>query len=509
MQLHQRFIEVAKANSKKIAIHDIATEKEITYEKMHIVSLILAKKISKYKSKYIGIMVPTSAGCMLSVLGSLMAGKVPAMINYSTGARENAIYAQEKCSFKTIITSKKLLEKIKIEPIDGMIFLEDIVASFSLLDKLPALFNSKLPSKLLTQKIHAGSIEDEAVILFTSGSEREPKAVQLSHKNIMHNLNTLPAMIGLTKDDIFLSNLPLFHVFGTTANFWLPLIMGATLVTYPNPLDYKIICKLAKDYKITVLAGTPAFYHGYLKKSRTGDFSSIRYALSGADVLTKQLYDGFLEKHNLKLYNAYGTTETSPAITISTPENNKFGSVGKALDGVQIEIRDRETDAVLENGKVGKIYVKGDNVMIGYLGDLEETSRSIHNGWYDTGDMGMMDDDGFLWHKGRLKRFVKVAGEMVSLVKVEEILTEVLPEGVICCVVDVPNPTKGADVVAAVTTGEFDKKKVLKQMKKNLPSIAVPKEFYIIEDIPMMGSGKVNFREVEAICRERQKNGTK
>ncbi len=504
MQLHQKFIEVAKANLKKIAVHDIATEKDITYEKMLIVSLILAKKISKFKSKYIGIMVPTSAGCMLSVIGSLMAGKVPAMINYSTGARENAKYAQEKCSFKTIITSRKLLEKIKVKPIDGMIFLEDIVASLSLLDKLPALFKSKLPTNVLTKKVHASSIEDEAVILFTSGSEKEPKAVQLSHKNITHNLETLPATVGLTKEDIFLSNLPLFHVFGTTANFWLPLTMGATSVTYPNPLDYKIVCRLVKEYNITVMAGTPAFYHGYLKKSRKGDFSSIRYALSGADILTKQLYDGFLEKHELTLHNAYGTTETSPAITISTPEDNKFGSVGKALNGVQIEIRDRETDATLEVGSVGKIYVKGDNVMTGYLGDLEETSRSIHNGWYDTGDMGMIDEDGFLWHKGRLKRFVKVAGEMVSLVRVEETLTEILPEGVVCCVVDVPNPTKGADVVAAVTTGEFDKKKVIKQLKKDLPAIAIPKEFHIIEDIPMMGSGKVNFREVEKICRKRQ-----
>ena len=169
---------------------------------------------------------------------------------------------------------------------------------------------------------------------------------------------------------------------------------------------------------------------------------------------------------------------------------------------MEVKIIDVDTDEKLPVGEVGKILVKGDMVMKGYLGDLEETSLRIHKDWYDTGDMGMLDEDGYLWHKGRLKRFVKVGGEMISLVKVEEVLNKYLPEDVICCVVDVPNPTKGADVVAAVTTGEFDTRKVLKKMAHDLPGIAIPKEFHILEDIPMMGSGKVNFREVEKVCRE-------
>ena len=179
--------------------------------------------------------------------------------------------------------------------------------------------------------------------------------------------------------------------------------------------------------------------------------------------------------------------------------------MGKPIPGVQVKILNLETDDELPANTVGKIFVKGDMVTGGYLGDLEETSLHMRKGWYDTGDMGLIDEDGFLWHKGRLKRFVKVGGEMVSLVKVEQVLDKYLPKEVICCVVDVPNPTKGADVVAAVTTGEINKRKILKQMAEELPAIAIPKEFYVIEDIPIMGTGKVNFRAVEAICREIQK----
>ncbi len=507
MQLHQRFIHTAKKHSGKIAVHDTATERKLTYERMLIVSLIMAKRFKKIKTQYVGIMVPTSAGCMLSNLGLLMAGKTPVMINYATGARENALYAQDRCSFKTIITSKKLLEKLNLEPVDGMIFLEDMVASIGLMEKLPALIKSKMPEKVIMKSVHGGDMEETAVILFTSGSEKEPKSVQLSHKNIGHNLDGIPKIVDLGPDDVFLASLPLFHVFGLTANFWLPITLGTSIVSYPNPLEFKIICGLVKEHKVSIMTGTPSFFHGYLKKSQPGDFSSLKAALSGADTLAPQVYEGFMEKHNIKILDAYGTTETSPAISINTPTVNKKGTVGKPIPGVKVRIMDVETNEELPVNQVGRILVKGDMVMKGYLGDLEETAMRIHGGWYDTGDMGMLDEEGFLWHKGRLKRFVKVGGEMVSLVRVEEVLNKYIPEGVLCCVVDVPNPTKGADIVAAITTADFNRKKLIKEMSKDLPQIALPKHFYVLEDIPVMGSGKVNFREVEKICRKLRAEG--
>ncbi|NQT65044.1 MAG: AMP-binding protein [FCB group bacterium] len=509
MQLQQKFVEVAKKHSKKIAVYDQATGKDLSYDRMLIAALIFAGRFKKFKSKYLGIMVPTSAGCLISTLGALMAGKIPVMINYSTGARENSIYAQEKCSFKTIVTSQKLLEKINCEPVEGMVYLEDIMASLSTPEKLKAALTSKLPKSMLQSKIGHGDENSTSVVLFTSGSEKEPKAVQLTHKNIFHNISTIPKIIDVTEDDVFAGTLPLFHVFGITTNFWLPFYLGASIITHANPLDYSAIVKSIVDYKITILIGTPTFFHGYQRKSKPGELSSIRYAIAGADKLTEKLRLSFQKDHGIEILEGYGATETSPVVSVNVPGANKPGSIGKPLPGVQVKILDRETDKELSAGKEGKILVKGDLIMKGYLGDIEETSMHIHDGWYDTGDMGVIDEDGYLWHRGRLKRFVKVGGEMVSLVKVEEVLTKLLPEGIICCVVDVPNPKKGADVVAAVATGEFDRKKILHNMAKELPAIAVPKEFYIIEDIPIMGSGKVAFREVEKICRERQENGEK
>ncbi len=509
MQLQEMFVGTAKKYASKIAVYDQATGKDIPYARMLIASLILAKKFHKHKGKYIGIMVPTSAGCMLSVIGSLMSGKIPVMINYSTGARENSIYAQEKCSFKTIITSKKLCDKINCEHVDGMVYLEEIMPSITIFDKLGALFKSKLPTKMLQSAVNHGDDDETSVILFTSGSEKEPKAVQLTHKNIAHNLINVPNVIDVNDKDIFAGTLPLFHIFGLTTNFWLPLSLGCSIIAHANPLDYKAIVDSVKKYKITIIIGTPTFFYGYLKKADPGDFSCVRYAIAGADKLTDKLRNTYIKEHNLEILEGYGATETSPVVSVNVPGANKPGSIGKPLPGVQVKILDRETDEELPANEEGKIFVKGDLISVGYLGDIEETSIRMHGGWYDTGDMGVMDEDGFLWHRGRLRRFVKVGGEMVSLVKVEEVLNKLLPEEVICCVVDVPNPYKGSDVVAAVATGEFDRKKILKQMAKELPAIAIPKEFYIIEDIPLMGSGKVAFREVERMCRERQANGKK
>ncbi|KAF5048194.1 Bifunctional protein Aas [anaerobic digester metagenome] len=503
LQLHQRFIQSAKRFPKRIAVYDKATMTDYTYSKMLIASFILKEYIGKLKSRYIGILLPTGVGAMLTILGTMMKGKIPVMINYATGAIENCRYAREKCQFKTIITSRKLLEKLNVQPIDHMIFVEDILAGVGLVDKLKAAALSMLPFPVLKDMVHHGDISEISVILFTSGSEKEPRAVQLSHRNILHNVNAFPTMIDINENDVFASILPMFHVFGLTVDFWLPALIGASMVTYPNPLDYKTVCQYVRDYKVTFIAATPAFFYGYLQKSEPGDFASVKIAIAGADKLPDKVYEGFQKKHGITLLEGYGTTETSPVIATTYPGSHKVGSIGRPIPNTQVRIIDIQTDKILGPNQEGKILVKGDLVMEGYLHDLEETSLRIRNGWYDTGDIGMMDEDGFMYHRGRLKRFVKVGGEMVSLVKVEDILSQHLPEDVICCVVDVPNPTKGADVVAAVANGDFDIHKVMKQLKKELPSIAIPKQFYVIDDIPMMASGKVNFRAVEKICRDK------
>lgn len=495
MLLHQHFVRVAKKYGNKLAFIDRTSDRRITYSRALIASLILAEKMKKYGDGFTGIMIPTSAGCALSVLGVLMSGRIPVMINYSTGAVNNAVYAQGKCNFKTIITSRALIEKINCPVIDGMVFIEDIMEGISGGEKLKAALIAKLPAALILRTVHGGHEDENSAILFTSGSEKEPRAVQLTHRNIVSNIRSFSKVMKMFDSDIILANLPYFHVFGLTVNLWTPLYFGMTIVAYANPLDYKMICSVLREEKPTVMAGTPGFLKGYLRKSDPGDFRSVRLLVSGADKCPDVLRREFLERHGITLYEGYGATETSPVISANTPEQNRPGSVGKVLPGIMIRIENYETGRECRIGEVGRILVKGDSVMKGYLDDFEETSMRIRHGWYDTGDMGYLDKDGFLWHKGRLRRFVKIGGEMISLVKVEDVLQETLPEDVSCSVVEIPDALKGVKIVAAVTR-KVDERKIVKTMSALLPNIALPKQFVVIEELPRMGSGKVDFRRV-------------
>ncbi len=502
MLLHQHFVKVAKRYQNKLAFIDRTSDKRVTYSKALIASLILSEKFKKFPEGFLGIMIPTSAGCALCVLGTLMCGKTPVMINYSTGAANNALYAQKKCNFKTIITSKALLEKINCPVLDGMIFIEDIMETISKSEKIKAALKSKMPTPLLLKMIHKGNEDDNIVILFTSGSEKEPKAVQLTHRNISSNIKSFSSVLKMYDTDIMLANLPYFHVFGLTVNLWTPLHIGMTIVSYANPLDYKMICTILREERPSVMVGTPSFLWGYLRKSEPGDFKSIRLIVSGADKCPDILRKEFYDKHGIVLYEGYGTTETSPVISVNTPERNKPGSVGTILPDVKVYIENYETGKECGVGEVGRIMVKGDLVMKGYLDDFEETSMRIRHGWYDTGDMGYFDEDGYLWHAGRLKRFVKIGGEMISLVNVEDVLEKILPDGVFCSVVEVPDALKGVRIVATVTR-KIDEKKILKKMSEYLPNIALPKQFIVIEDLPRMGSGKIDFRSVTNIVQEK------
>jgi acyl-[acyl-carrier-protein]-phospholipid O-acyltransferase/long-chain-fatty-acid--[acyl-carrier-protein] ligase len=506
MFLHHEFVKAAKKYSKKPAIIDKTLGRDVSYGKLLIGSLILAKKIKKYKDGFIGVMIPNTIGSHLTTLGVVMAGKVPVMINYSTGAADNCRYAQNKCGFKTIITSRALLEKIGCELVQGMVFLEDLRESISVADKLKAAVRSKMPTGLIIKSLPPAHIDDDIVILFTSGSEKEPKAVQLTHKNIGSNIKDLTAICKFTSDDSVMSILPLFHIFGYNGNFWLPLVLGVTLVSFANPLDYAKIPELIREEKVTILAGTPLFLAGYLRRSKPGDFESLRLVILGADKAPEKLRKGYREMHNIDIMEGYGCTETSPAISFNFPGANTPGSVGQPLPSVRVKITDIDTGEELGPGQEGKILAKGDLIMKGYFDDLEETSLRIRDGWYETGDIGVLDEDGYLWHKGRLKRFVKIGGEMVSLVRTETALDELLAEDVNCCIVEVPDSLKGAKIIAAVTE-EVDKKKMIKELSKTLPPIAIPKEFIFFPQLPKMGSGKVDFRTITEMVRDHLTGG--
>lgn len=501
MLLHQQFIRMAKKHSDKLAIIDRTTDKRVTYSKALIGSLILSKKFQIYDNGFLGIMIPTSAGSALATVAALMSGRIPVMINYSTGAETNAKYAQQKCKFKTIITSKALLEKINCPVLDGMVMIEDIMAGITTGQKITAALKSKLPVRLLLNLVHKGDENETAAILFTSGSEKDPKAVQLSHLNISSNIENFSNYVNINESDIILANLVFFHVFGLTVNLWVTLTRGMTMVTYANPLDFQTICTIAKEEKPTIMVGTPSFFWGYLHKSEKGDFESIRIMVSGADKCPDALREGFKSKHGVTLLEGYGATETSPVISVNSFEHNRPGSTGKVIPGATVKVENFETGEMCKVREVGKILVKGDLVMKGYYDDPELTADALVDGWYNTGDMGYFDEDDFLWHAGRFKRFVKIGGEMVSLVKVENTLEKHLPMGVSCCVVDVSDEIRGSSIIATVTI-EVNKSEILKKMGDELPNIALPKHFLVIRELPMMSSGKIDFRSVTKIVQE-------
>ncbi len=505
MLLHQQFVRTAKKHSKKFAIKDKATKSNVTYGRALIGALILSKKFNKYDKGYLGIMIPTSAGCALATVGTIMSGRVPVMINYSTGAENNAKYAQEKCNFKTIITSKALLDKINCPVIEGMVMIEDIMKSVTTGDKLKAALKTKLPVGMILNGIHKGSEDDNVAILFTSGSEKDPKVVQLTHRNLASNIQNFCDYVSINETDTLLANLVFFHIFGLTVNLWVTFVKGMTMITYSNPTEFQTISNIAKEERPTIMVGTPSFFWGYLQKSEPGDFKSVRVMVAGADKCPDALRDGFMKKHGVTLLEGYGTTETSPVVSVNSHEYNRPGSIGKVLPNVSVRIEHLETGKECDPGEVGKILVKGDLVMKGYLNEPELTAEVLVDGWYNTGDMGYLDADRYLWHSGRFKRFVKIGGEMVSLVKVENVMEQYLPEGVSCCIVEIPDEIKGATIVAAVTK-TINKVAILRKMGEELPNIALPRQFFVIDELPMMGTGKIDFRTVTEMVHDMVKN---
>jgi len=501
MTLVESFVRVAKQQGDRLAIVDRATGQRVTYKAALLRALILSRRFEAYDPGFIGVMIPNSAGAILTVIAALMTGRVPVMINYSTGAARNCQTAQRRLGFRTIITSRRLLEKIKCPEVDGMVFLEDVASSVSALAKFAGALRAGQSADRICRTLPAAGDDDNAVILFTSGSERTPKVVPLTHRNFQANLEGLHGVLEFGPSDVILGNLPHFHVFGINTGLWLPLITGATVVTVPSPLEFRAVCAAIREERLTMVIGTPAFLAGYLQKSEPGDFDSVRLLITGADKCPEALRRQFWERHRIVLLEGYGTTETSPVIAVNSPAHNRPGSVGRVLPNLEVRLEHWDTGEACPTGSIGKILVKGPSVMNGYFDDFEATSMRLHRGWYDTQDMGYMDADGYLWHVGRLARFLKIGGEMVSLPLVEDILQRALPPGVDGVVVEVPDASRGSRVVAVVTEG-VDQREVLRQMGGELPNIAMPRQFVVVPELPKMPSGKIDYRNLTETVRE-------
>jgi acyl-[acyl-carrier-protein]-phospholipid O-acyltransferase/long-chain-fatty-acid--[acyl-carrier-protein] ligase len=462
--------------------------------------------------QHVGLLLPPSAGGVLANLALSLLGKVPVNLNY-TAAEGSLRSAVQQCGITTIITSRAFLEKVPSLPqLDGMIMLEDLLPTISSRDKLLALFKARLfPARLLCNR-EGFTADSVATIIFSSGSTGEPKGVMLTHHNIMSNIEAFRMVFRATLNDNVCSALPFFHSLGFTATLWFPLVTGFSAAYHSNPMDGEKIAQVVREHRSTILLATPTFLLAYLRRAKREDFASLRLVITGAEKLKGKVADSFEEKFGVRPMEGYGATELSPVITLSLPDvevggvrqyGAKEGSVGHPIPGVAIRVVDPESGALLKPGEAGLMLVRGPNVMLGYLGQPGKTAEVVRDGWYVTGDIGIMDDDGFIRITDRMSRFSKIGGEMVPHGVVEDELHSRLNLTGVVAVTAVPDEKKGEKLVVLYAREAADAETLQRHMAESaLPNLWKPgRDCYLeVESLPILGTGKLDLKGIKEIA---------
>ena len=507
--LGKRFIQTTKKNWSCRAVTD-TTGRTLTYGQALIGSHLLAKRISRDHAdeKMIGVMLPASVAAAVANLGIVLAGRVPVNLNFTVG-REAMDSAIEQCGLRMIITSRQFLAKVNIEKRPQMIFVEDLL-KFGKAAKLVAFLRTRLlPGRFLVPS--SVRADDLAAVLFSSGSTGTPKGIMLSHRNLLSNTESVNSLFQIDGTDTIAGVLPFFHSFGFTYTLWFPLLQGASAAYHPQPLDAKGIGELVRKSKATFLPAPPTFCQAYLRGCSPEQFASLRHVLVGAEKLSPALAEAFGEKFGIPLLEGYGATEMSPVISVNVPNRERAGvkqighhpgTVGQPVPGVAAKIVDRETGEPLEQGEEGLLLVKGPNRMLGYLNRPAETQAALRDGWYVTGDIAVMDGEGFIRLVDRQSRFSKIAGEMVPHGKIEEVLQSVV-DGAPCAVTAVADERKGEKLVAFIAGAQATSQEVWQRlMASELPKLWIPKadDIHLVETLPVLGTGKVDLRAVRQMA---------
>ncbi|MFL2910757.1 MAG: AMP-binding protein [Limisphaerales bacterium] len=497
---------MGRARPKSIVLEDV-TGQRLNHRMVMVGSEVLSRKFQNLLSpeiERVGLLLPNVNATPITLLALWRLGKVPAILNYSSG-----VSIMQTCSdlagVKQIITSQAFLEKagIDIQPMkkNGIefIYLEEVRKKISVSTKLSILMKHKC--RLGKSQFHITQ-DKTAVVLFTSGSEGIPKGVELTHKNILSNLRQLLVMVDILDTDSIFNCLPMFHSFGLVVGTLLPLCRGLRTTIFPSPLQYRVIPTAVYNSNSTIFLSTNTFLNGYAKKAHPYDFRNVRYLLAGAEKIQQATSDTWARKFGIRITEAYGVTECSPGISANTKADNRFGSVGRILPDMKWKLE--PVDGVKD---AGRLFVKGPNVMKGYLNkEANEAFQSL-NGWYDTGDIVKVDEDGYFWIKGRAKRFAKISGEMVSLTAVEDALAGAFPNhGEDCeiAVIAITDEDKGEKLIAVTNEPNLTTSEIRNAVADaGLINLCTPREIHVLKEIPKLGTGKLNHREAQRLVEEK------
>ncbi|MFP6741345.1 MAG: acyl-[ACP]--phospholipid O-acyltransferase [Alphaproteobacteria bacterium] len=478
--------------------------KPLSYGRLVLGALVLGRKLaaSTHKGEFVGLMLPNSVGAVATFFGLQAYGRVPAMLNFSTGTK-NMLAAILAAEIKTVLTSRRFIEiadmgetVAALSEVTNVVYLEDVKDSIGLMAKLIGLLSRPF-ARAIHQRLGI-SPDDPAVVLFTSGSEGTPKGVVLSHGNLLANRDQLASRIDFSPTDIVFNALPIFHSFGLMGGTLLPMLSGIETFLYPSPLHYRIVPPLVYDTDATVLFGTDTFLTGYARVAHPYDFYSLRYVFAGAEKVKPETSRIWSDKFGLRIMEGYGATETAPVIAANTPMHFQAGTVGRFMPGMTYEL---EPVPGIHEG--GRLIVTGPNVMLGYLraeapGVLERTEGQR----YDTGDIVTVDAQGFITIQGRAKRFAKIAGEMVSLTAVESYAAETWPEHS-HAVISIPDARKGEQLVLITDRPGADRQDLLDYAKRQgITELMVPKDIRTVDAVPLLGTGKVDYVGVKSMVED-------
>lgn len=524
--IHYQLAKHAKRHPFRVIMEDFGGKKLTAFQTL-VGALVLSRVIRRLvpaETKYVGVFLPNTVASAVSLLAVLIADKVPSPLNF-TVSDETLRYSIRKAKMTHILTSRKFLAKLKREPLPEMVFLEDIAQEISKASKLWWAFLAiVLPHQELMNIAAPVSHRDlfgTAVLLFSSGSTGEPKGVMLSHRNINGDIYSFMRVMGWTSRDRILGNLPLFHSFGFTTGFWMPLIVACKVVYVVSPLDCTLVGRALKERQLTILLATPTFMQSYLRRCAPEQFDSVRLAIVGAEKLRSDIAEKFsaVTKGRITLVEGYGCTELAPIVSINVGSSilelgktiGHPGSIGAAMPGICVKIVDPVTGVELPPDTDGLMLVKGPNVMQGYLDAPVQTARVLSpDGWYDTGDIARMDIDGYITISGRLSRFSKIAGEMVPHEMLECVMNELSGSEERCIAVSgIPDPVKGEALVVLYTDAfKMTPDEMNAQLReRSIPNLWIPRpqNYWRVDKLPILASGKLDLMHLSNFIAEVQR----